>query len=312
MAEMPAPTPSERDEDATDEAASPDQDTLHLSDTSRHRWLVRVQFDGAGFAGYQKQGELRTVAGVLAEGWRAWQGEDVDLRASSRTDSGVHARALPVLVLTRRALPAKALVLGWNAHLDDDIAIVQAEPVEASFHIRHDAVGKRYVYRIWNARARAPLLRTTHWHVPSLLDLDAMREAAAILQGDHDFAAFRSAHCQAPSTIRSMREVRIEQGKPMSADGACELSLVVEGNAFLHNMVRILAGTLVSVGRGQRSLDDVRRALQSGDRRDPGQTAPAHGLMLDEVFYGPAGARQGLDHKSLLQRMRVAMAVDRP
>ena len=278
-----------------------------LRDPDVRRWLVRVQFDGAGFAGYQRQGDLRTVASVLADGWHAWQGENVELRASSRTDSGVHARALPVLVYTRRIMPAKAIVLGWNAHLDDDIAIASAEPVDADFHIRHDAVGKRYIYRIWNARARAPLLRTTHWHVPSRLNLDAMRQAADILQGDHDFASFRSSHCQSPTTMRSMREVRIERGAEARADGAGELSLVVECNAFLHNMVRILAGTLISVGRGQRSLDDVRRALQSGDRRDPGQTAPAHGLVLDEVFYGPSGARQGLDHKALLMRMGTAM-----
>ncbi len=278
---------------------------VHAADV--HRWLVRVQFDGAGFAGYQRQGDLRTVASALADGWRAWQGEDVELRASSRTDAGVHARALPVLVHTRRELPAKAVVLGWNAHMDEDIAIVSADRVDADFHIRHDAVGKRYIYRIWNARARSPLLRTTHWHVPSRLDLEAMRQAAALLQGDHDFAAFRSAHCQSPTTMRTMREVRIVRGAEARADGAGELSLIVEGNAFLHNMVRILAGTLVSVGRGQRSLDDIRRALQSGDRRDPGQTAPAHGLVLDEVFYGPSGARQGLDHKALLARMSAAM-----
>ena len=97
-----------------------------LRDPDVRRWLVRVQFDGAGFAGYQRQGDLRTVASVLADGWHAWQGENVELRASSRTDSGVHARALPVLVYTRRIMPAKAIVLGWNAHLDDDIAIASA------------------------------------------------------------------------------------------------------------------------------------------------------------------------------------------
>jgi tRNA pseudouridine38-40 synthase len=282
-----------------------------IEDPALRHWLVRVQFDGAAFAGYQVQDGVRTVAAELAAGWMQWQGEKVELRASSRTDAGVHARGLPVLVRTRRELPAKAIVLGWNAHLPDDLAIARAEPVGPEFHVRHDAVGKRYVYRMWNARARAPLLRTTHWHVPALLDLDAMRAAAAILQGDHDFAAFRAASCQSPTTVRSMRQIRldVEQRGEDGVGGA--LALVVEGNAFLHNMVRILAGTVVSVGRGQRSLDDVRRALESGDRRDPGQTAPPHGLLLDEVFYGPHGARQGLDFKSLLTRMQATIPMER-
>lgn len=274
-----------------------------------HRWLAWAQFRGAAFCGWQRQGELRSVAAVLENAWVTWHGEEIGLRAASRTDAGVHARALPFVVATARQLPTKALVLGWNERLPSDVAVVDARPVDESFHVRHDAIGKRYIYRLWNARARSPARADDHWHVPAHLDLAAMARAAALLAGDHDFAAFRSAHCQAPTTRRTLRGVDLRpiDGPAPFGGGHGAIELVVEGNAFLHNMVRILAGTLVAVGRGQRHESDVTAALASGDRRLAGQTAPAHGLELMEVMYGPSGARQGLDHKLLLARMEAAM-----
>ncbi len=280
-----------------------DADTDADEGAIRHRWLLRVCFRGAGFSGYQRQEGQRTVQGTLEESWAAWQNERVLLRGSSRTDAGVHARALPVLLRTARTLPAKALLLGWNAHLPDDVAIAAVEAVPEAFHIRNDAIGKRYLYRIWNARPRSPRHAVDHWHVGASLDVPAMAEAAALLAGDHDFSAFRAAGCQSPTTWRTLRGVSLQAHADEAVAGARVIVLTVEGNAFLQHMVRIIAGTLVAVGRGQRCLADVKRALAEGDRRAAGQTAPPNGLELDAVAYGPPGARQGLEHKALLARM---------
>lgn len=262
----------------------------------RQRWLAWVSFDGTGFSGFQRQDGPRTVAGELEAGWQRWLGESVTVRSSSRTDAGVHARRMPVVVQTERQLPAKAIVLGWNHALPEDLAIQQAEAVADDFHVRHDAIGKRYVYRIWNARARDPRRRLDHWHVPVALDVERMAHAATAFVGDHDFSAFRAATCSALSTRRTMRGVEIRVRAPV-------IEVVVEGNAFLQNMVRIMVGTLVAIGRGTLAEDAVVRALGSGARQDAGLTAPALGLELDEVFYGPHGARQGLEHKQLLARL---------
>jgi tRNA pseudouridine38-40 synthase len=267
-----------------------------------HRWLVWITFDGTAFSGFQRQDGPRTVAGTLEDAWRAWHDEAIELRSSSRTDAGVHARRMPVALTTARDLPPKAIVLGWNRVLPADVAVIDAVPVGGDFHIRHDAVAKRYVYRLWCARARSPLHRLDHWHVKGELDVAAMARAAAAFRGDHDFAAFRASSCTAASTLRTMHRVEVEGALP-------ELRVVVEGNAFLHNMVRIMVGTLVEVGRSRRGEDAVAAALASGRREDAGQTAPAHGLTLDDVVYGRFGARAGLDHKRLLASMAERMAV---
>lgn len=263
---------------------------------SKQRWLAWVSFDGTAFSGFQRQDGPRTVAGELEAGWQRWIGETIDARSSSRTDAGVHARRMPVLVETARSLPAKAIVLGWNHALPDDLAVQSAEPVGADFHVRHDAIGKRYIYRVWTARARAPRQRLDHWHVPVELDVARMQRAAEAFVGDHDFSAFRAASCTAKTTRRTMRAVRVRGDAPA-------LEIVVEGNAFLQNMVRVMVGTLVAIGRGSLDEGAVARALASGRRDDAGPTAPALGLELDEVLYGPYGARQGLEHKLLLARL---------
>jgi len=264
--------------------------------------LLWVQFDGTDFAGYQRQADgVRTVAGTLEAAWLRMLGEPVVARSSSRTDSGVHARRMPVLIFTDRLVPPGNLVRGLNTFLPDDIAVLEAADVTAEFEVRADAVGKRYVYRLMTGEARLPLWRRVAWFVRGELDFAAMQAGAAHLVGIHDFAAFRASSCTAPSTIRNLRSIELAR------EGAL-LTLTVEGNAFLHNMVRIIAGTLVDVGRKRVPPDAVAQMLLGRDRVRAGQTAPAQGLTLDEVFYGPHGARQGLDYKELLAHMNVARA----
>ncbi len=262
--------------------------------------LLWVQFDGGEFCGFQKQLTDRTVAGTLEDAWHKMLGETVIARSSSRTDAGVHARRMPVLIRTEKTIAPRGLMLGLNSFLPSDLAVQEAQDVPADFDVRNDAVGKRYVYRLWVAESRAPLWRRYAWQVRGPLDTAAMQEAARHLQGVHDFSTFRGAACVAKSTVRHIRRVHVD---------ASQLPLVqieVDGNAFLLNMVRIFAGTLVDIGRGRLKPEEMPAILASHDRTRAGQTAPSHGLTLDEVFYGPPGARQGLDYKNLLAHMEGA------
>lgn len=277
-----------------------------LTDASPLRAVrLWLQYDGSDFHGLQRQAAgIRTVAGTLEEAWQRWLGEAVVLRASSRTDAGVHARRMPVLIRTATTVPARGLRLGLNARLPADLRVLQANDMPSDFDVRSDAVGKRYLYRIQTGETALPLWRRTAWHVRGPLDVAAMQAAAVHLVGIHNFSAFRAVGCTAASTIRHMREIAVE------TDGPC-LQLRVEGNAFLLNMVRIFAGTLVAVGQSRLPAEAIPEILASGDRRRAGQTAPAHGLTLDDVFYGPPGARHGTDYKALLANMNAAFGPDK-
>lgn len=259
--------------------------------------LLLVEFDGGGFHGFQRQDGPRSVQGDLEAGWQRWLGETVTARSCSRTDAGVHGRRMPVALWTSADLSSKALVHGMCNNLEPDLAVVAARWPVADFDVRHDAFGKRYIYRLWVSRLRSPHRRWDHWHVRrDSLDLVAMSAAAQHLIGEHDFAGFRSAHCAAASTQRILSRVEVH------ARGEA-IWIVVEGNAFLHNMVRILAGTLVKVGNGAIAADDLPEVIASRDRKRAGPTAPPHGLTLDTVFYGPDGARWGIDHDRLVERL---------
>lgn len=260
--------------------------------------LLLVEFDGGGFHGFQRQDGPRTVQGAIEEGWHRWLGETIAACSSSRTDAGVHGRRMPVALWTASAeLPDKALVHGLNNVLGPDLAVVQARWPADDFHVRHDAFGKRYVYRLWADRVRSPHRRHNHWHIRrSNLDVAAMAEAARQMVGEHDFVGFRSVHCTASSTVRIMSRVEIRDRGP-------EINIVVEGNAFLHNMVRVMAGTLVDVGCGSIAASQVGEIIASRQRQRAGQTAPARGLTLEAVFYGPDGGRYGLDHGRLAARL---------
>ena len=230
--------------------------------------LLWVHFDGTDFRGFQRQQDgIRTVAGVLEEVWQAWLGEAIVARTSSRTDAGVHARRMPVLVRTGTRVPPRGLMLGLAERLPEDVVVLEALDMPLDFDERQDAVAKRYVYRLTVGPVRRPLWRRQAWHVKGPLDPAAMQAAAGLLVGVHDFSAFRSVNCQAATTVRELFSVEIAPGEPWT--------LTLYGNAFLHHMARIVAGTLVDIGRGRRTLAQLERALILGDRTAAGQTAPA-------------------------------------
>ena len=248
---------------------------------------LTLEYDGAGFAGWQLQPKVATVQDVVEVAVAALCGvprEGVRVYASGRTDAGVHARGQVVSLEPPGhgpGLPLKAWTAGLNAHLPETVACVRAEQAPAGFDARRWARGKRYLYTLRNHDSRAPLWRTRAWEVRRPLDLPAMQRAAAFLLGRHDFSAFRAADCPASNPVRELRRLDILQ----DARDPAVWHLAVEATAFLKHMVRNLTGTLVEVGHRKRAPESLLLLLAGRDRTQAGVTAPPHGLVLDEVFY---------------------------
>lgn len=250
-----------------------------------HGVRLVLAYDGTDFCGFQKQSGQRTVQEDLERAAERMAGHPVQVKAASRTDSGVHALGQVVAFDSRRMIPARGWMLGLHAHLPDDIRVQSASLCEAGYNPRFDSLGKRYRYVIQLGEAKNPLLRRRAWQLGHIrVDPAAMREAAQHLEGTHDFAAFRSADDERKGTVRTLWSVAVLEGH---ADDPSLLAIVVHGNAFMKNMVRILAGTLVAVGRGRFRPSHMLDLLASGaDRAHAGDTAPAHGLTLLDVELG--------------------------
>jgi tRNA pseudouridine38-40 synthase len=206
------------------------------------------------------------------------------VHGAGRTDAGVHALAQVASFETHASIPMKGWRLGMNSKLPPDISVLEAREVPPGFDPRRASAGKRYRYLVLNSPSRDPLLRDRAWHVFDALDLDAMRRAAQRLVGVHDFRGFRAADCERTSTVRQLFRVALREHY---GDHPALLALEVEGTAFLKNMVRIITGTLVDIGRGRLSPSIVEEILASGDRTRAGITAPPQGLYLDEVWIRP-------------------------
>ena len=243
---------------------------------------LTLEYDGGAFVGWQVQPNGRSVQAVLEGALARLCGAAVNVTGAGRTDSGVHARG-QVASLSARALPVKAWTAGLNSLLPADVACVAACEAPEGFDARRWARGKRYIYSILQTTVRSPLRRGRVWEIRRPLDVAAMRAAAPALLGTHDFSALRASNCAARTTVREIRRLDIV------ARGA-QVEVTVEATAFLKHMVRNLVGTLVEVGHGRRSADSLPALLLGRDRQRAGPTAPAHGLVLDEVFYLPGNA----------------------
>lgn len=245
--------------------------------------LLTLAYDGGPFAGFAPQPGQRTIAGELLGALRAVDPAVRDIRGASRTDAGVHAHGQRVAFDTATDIPPKGWVLAVTRHLPDEIAVRRAAIVAPGFSPRFTNRGKRYRYVILRDPVRDPFLEGRAWRSPSFADAEAVaraqREARAAL-GTHDFAAFRSSADARTNTVRTVRAINLVQ------DPRDPRLLVVdlEGDAFLHNMVRILVGTIADVARGRLPEGAVARALASRDRRDAGITAPGEGLYLERVL----------------------------
>jgi tRNA pseudouridine38-40 synthase len=240
--------------------------------------LVTVAYDGTNYSGWQVQPNGLTVQQVVEDALEKLLKERVQVRSSGRTDAGVHARAMPAAFTTSRNLPLQAFVEGVNRFLPADIAIQNAREVPEGFKPITMAYAKQYRYTIINSTVRSPLDRLFSWQVREQLNLEAMAEAAGRFVGSHDFAAFRASNCVAKTTVRRIDSVCITR------EGSC-ITIDVIGGGFLKNMVRVMVGTLVDIGKGRFVPADIDRLLQTGDRKEAGSTAPACGLCLIEVIY---------------------------
>ena len=261
----------------------------------RHIRLV-VEYDGTGLCGWQRQANGPTVQGHLEAALARLLQHEVAVAGASRTDAGVHARGQVASFRTERPIPLHGVRRGLNSMLPDEIAVVEATEVGDDFHPRFSATGKHYRYLVHTRNERSPRWRARAWHHPEPLDVAAMREAATSLIGEHDFSAFRAAGCTAKSTIRRIDEVTVSS----LAEEPAVLAIDVRGNAFLRNMVRILAGTLVEVGERRRPVGQLAEILAGKDRTRAGITAPAHGLELVAVRYdGVRGERKILSGRGV-------------
>lgn len=249
------------------------------------RYLMRLAYDGSQFHGWQKQKTkeglwLRTVQGVVEEAVAQALAQPIRLVGASRTDSGVHALGQVAQFDAATAIPVERLAAAINARLPEDVEVLEVRLAPKGFDCINAARAKQYRYRIFTSPHRPLHRRNYVWHCWWDLDVERMNAAAQRLVGEHDFSSFTSAGSPRQSNVRTIFECRVEKQAALE-----EVHVVVCGNGFLYNMVRIIAGTLVEVGRGQFSPEDIDRILAARDRQAAGPTLPPQGLWLEWIRY---------------------------
>lgn len=242
-------------------------------------YKLTIQYDGSRYDGWQRQGNTdNTIQGKLENVLSRLIGEEVEIHGAGRTDAGVHAEGQVASVKLPGNLSASEIMAYLNQYLPEDIAVTAAEATDERFHARLSAIGKVYRYSIRLGTAPDVFRRKYQYRVEDALDVDAMKQAAEQLTGTHDYRAFCSNKRYKKSTIRTVSSIDI------AVDGA-NMDITFRGNGFLYNMVRILTGTLLEVGQGLRTADEMSAILESLDRTRAGKTAPAQGLTLVQVEY---------------------------
>ena len=238
-----------------------------------------IQYDGSRYDGWQKQGNTgNTIQGKLEDVLSRLAGERVEIHGAGRTDAGVHAEAQVASLRLSKAVPTEEILGYVNRYLPEDIAVSSVEEAPERFHARLSAKGKVYRYSLRLGGTPDVFRRKYQYRIEEPLDIDAMKKAAALLTGTHDFKAFCSNKRYKKSTVRTVHSIDI------TLEGA-NMSISYRGDGFLYNMVRIMTGTLLEVGLGLRSPEDIPTLLASLDRSYAGKTAPAQGLCLVEVEY---------------------------
>lgn len=253
------------------------------SGSALRRIRLHVEYDGTRYAGWQRQLGVHTVQQEIEDALgRMFGALRIVIHGASRTDAGVHAVGQVAHFDCQGNIPAEKIAFALNSMLPEDIRIQASMEAVEGFHARFHATGKIYQYAIWNRRHASAMHRLTHAHVPTPLNVSLMQQEVSAILGRHDFAAFEAAGGRMKAlkrTARTMHRAEITQED-------ARICLCIHGNAFLFNMVRIIAGTLIDVGRGRVAPGALARALISGDRLQLGITAPAQGLTLLRVFYG--------------------------
>ena len=295
--------------------ASENSDKMTSELHTTRRILLRVAYDGTNYHGWQVQPNAKTIEGELNRVLTQLTGEEIQVTGASRTDAGVHALGNVAVFDTVSKSPAEKFSYALNQRLPEDIVIQSSLQVADDFHPRHCDCRKTYEYDILNRTFPLPAYRNTAYFLYGDLDLDAMRKACQAFLGEHDFASFCAAGAQVQTTVRTIYSLEVlEQplavtgrgSKPASevtgADPICQptetaaveqsqrsperlMTIRVRGNGFLYNMVRIIAGTLVEVGRGHIRPEEIEGIIAACDRAKAGPTAPARGLRLVEIKY---------------------------
>ena len=237
-----------------------------------------IEYDGTNYYGWQKQNDKVTIQGTLEEAVRNLTKEENEIIGCSRTDSGVHARGFVATFKTESTVPPHKFREAINYRLPDDIVILSSEEVSEDFHPRYLAKGKTYEYTIYNNLVPTALNRLYSYHYKYSLDIEVMKNACHFFKGTHDFKAFRSEGSSVKTTVRTIYDVNIK------IDGDF-IKISVSGDGFLYNMVRIIVGTLINVGRGKITPEDIEKIILGRERKAAGDCVPAKGLKLTEVYY---------------------------
>lgn len=238
---------------------------------------ITIQYNGANYCGWQKQPNSLGIQGTIEKAIYEITKEEVKITGSGRTDAGVHAFGQVANFKLMSTIPTSKIPNALNAKLPKDISIIECEEVPEEFHSRYSAKGKRYRYLIYNSAYRSPIYKDISYQVKYDLDFEKMCREAKALVGTHDFKGFMSSGSSVSDTVRTIYDIELTKEENL-------IVMEVEGNGFLYNMVRIIAGTLVDIGRNRinESLADI---INSKSRSRCGHTAPAHGLFLKKVDY---------------------------
>jgi tRNA pseudouridine38-40 synthase len=253
-----------------------------------HNIKLVLAFDGTAYHGWQIQTDQSTIQGALAAAIEKITGEKISPTGSGRTDAGTHARRLVVNFPTHSQISPERMVRALNSSLPGDIRVLSARRVSRQFHARRDAQSKTYRYQVYLGSVMPPHLAREHYHYPHPINVEKMKEAARIFEGEHDFASFAAkcgqgnsskADSQIPrNTVRRIFQCELKHR-------GSRLLLTVEGNGFLQHMVRNIIGTLLEIGGGRMRLEELEKLFEKRDRRLAGFAAPAHGLILLKVRY---------------------------
>lgn len=244
-----------------------------------------IAYDGTNYCGWQIQPNGITVEEVLNRALCKMTGEAIAVIGASRTDSGVHAMGNVAVFDTASTIPPERFSYALNQRLPDDIVIVSSDEVPADWHPRYRDCKKTYEYHILNTRIPVPTKRLTNYFVSFPLDEKKMQQAAEYLKGEHDFVSFCNVRTDVEDTVRTITALDVRR------DGE-EITVRITGNGFLYNMVRIIVGTLIRVGRGFYEPEQVREILEAKNRKAAGVTAPPQGLMLMQIDYGEEDTMQ--------------------
>ena len=243
------------------------------------KYKLTIEYDGTEYFGWQRQAEFKSIQDTVECAIKALCGEEVELYAAGRTDTGVHATGQVAHFEMSKEFPAWQVCEAINFHLQKEkIVILKAEEVDQNFHARFSAQQRAYCYKILQRQPRPVLDKNRVWQVRQNLDVGAMKEAISILVGYHDFSSFRASGCQATTPQITVDEISIEvQGD--------YLLLYIKARSFLYHMVRNIVGSVVEVGKGKISIGEFKKIFEAKDRRLAGVTAPACGLYFIEVVY---------------------------